>query len=56
MVALFGNTVVARDRPAFALDRLAKAVATTRGLRGDRPSAEETAGNILELAAADPSA
>jgi hypothetical protein len=48
MIALFDNTVVARSKPEFALDVLAKAVADTEGLEGDRGEASEMASAILD--------
>ncbi len=47
MIALFDNTVVARSKPEFALDVLAKAVEGTEGLEGDRGEASETASVLL---------
>ena len=47
MIALFDNTVVARTRPEFALSVLAKAVAGTEGLAGDRGEASEMASDLL---------
>ncbi len=48
MVALFDNTVVARNRPEFALAVLAKAVKGTGGLEGDRGEASEMASALLD--------
>ena len=48
MIALFDNTVVARVKPEFALAVLAKAVAGTEGLEGDRGEASEMASGLLQ--------
>ena len=48
MIALFENTVVARNRPEFALTVLAKAVIGTGGLEGDRGEASEMALALLD--------
>jgi len=48
MLALFDNTVVARSRPEFALDVLAKAVEGTEGLEGDRGETSEMALALLD--------
>ena len=48
MIALFDNTVVARSRPELALDVLAKAVAGTEGLEGDRGEASQMAAAVLK--------
>ena len=48
MIALFDNTVVARIKPEFALDVLAKAVRGTEGLEGDRGEASDMASGLLE--------
>ena len=47
MMALFDNTVVARTRPEFALELLAKAVNGSGGLRSERADATETAMAIM---------
>lgn len=49
LMALFENTVVARERPSFALELLAKAVKDTAALKGDRPEAEDTAASLLDV-------
>jgi hypothetical protein len=48
LMALLANTVVARLRPAFALDVLGAAVAGTPALAGDRGEAVDTAVRLLE--------
>lgn len=47
MMALFENTVVARIRPEFALELLAKAVNGSAGMRSERADAAEAATEIL---------
>ncbi len=48
VMALFDNTVLARERPDFALERLTRAVEGAHALRGDRGEAPIAAKRILE--------
>jgi hypothetical protein len=47
-MALFDNTVVARERPEFTLELLAKAVARTEAIESDRSEAAEAASDLLK--------
>ena len=49
LMALFDNTVLARERPEFALELISKAVKTTRGIRTTRKDAAEAAEGILDI-------
>lgn len=49
-LALYDNTLVARERPAFAFSVLASAVSRARSLEGDRGAADVAASAILEYA------
>jgi hypothetical protein len=48
LMALFDNTVVAREQPAFSLELLSNAVENTWGIEGDRSEADEVALDILK--------
>ena len=50
VLALLGNTVPARDRPAEVLSVLARATERARGIRSDRGAASRTARTLIALA------